>query len=270
MAIDYIAKYDLQKLVDEKFKVESKSEAAVNKDFDFTGGKSIKVYDVSTAPLVDYTRTGSARFGTVNTLNAVAEELLLTQDKAFSFAIDKMDEDETGGALQAASALERQIREVIIPAIDLYRFGVMAAKSGNTKSAVLTKANIYESIIDASAALDNAEVPADGRQLIVTAPALKLMKEYLDKEVVDRARGLVGMIDGFEVISVPAGRVGTATFGFLAVHPSATTGPVKLAEYRVHKDPPGISGDLVEGRVYFDAFVPKNKKNAIYLHLNKA
>lgn len=37
-----------------------------------------------------------------------------------------------------------------------------------------------------------------------------------------------------------------------------------IAEYKIHEDPPGISGDLIEGRVYYDAFVPKNKKKALY------
>ena len=39
--------------------------------------------------------------------------------------------------------------------------------------------------------------------------------------------------------------------------------PVKLAEYNTHDNPPGISGWLVEGRVYFDAFFLNNKKKAI-------
>ena len=42
------------------------------------------------------------------------------------------------------------------------------------------------------------------------------------------------------------------------------TAPVKLEEYRVHQTPPGISGNLVEGRVCYDAFVLENKAKAIY------
>ena len=39
---------------------------------------------------------------------------------------------------------------------------------------------------------------------------------------------------------------------------------MNLAEYKIHTDAPGISGSLVEGRVYYDAFVLDNKKDAIY------
>jgi hypothetical protein len=52
-------------------------------------------------------------------------------------------------------------------------------------------------------------------------------------------------------------------FSILA-HPVATVAPVKLEDYRIHADPPGISGSLVEGRICYDAFVLDNKKGAIY------
>jgi hypothetical protein len=42
--------------------------------------------------------------------------------------------------------------------------------------------------------------------------------------------------------------------------------PKKLAEYKEHLDPPGVSGVLVEGRVYYDAFVTERKKVAIGVH----
>lgn len=41
------------------------------------------------------------------------------------------------------------------------------------------------------------------------------------------------------------------------------------AEYNIHENPPGISGWLIEGRTYYDAFVLNNKKDAIAL-LKKA
>ena len=40
--------------------------------------------------------------------------------------------------------------------------------------------------------------------------------------------------------------------------------PVKLAEYKIHLDPPFLSGSLVEGRIYYDCFVLENKAKAIY------
>ena len=36
--------------------------------------------------------------------------------------------------------------------------------------------------------------------------------------------------------------------------------------YRIHDDPPGISGWLVEGRCIYDAFVLNEKRHALYYH----
>ena len=41
---------------------------------------------------------------------------------------------------------------------------------------------------------------------------------------------------------------------------------VSLEDYKIHEDPPGISGSLVEGRINYDAFVLENKAMAIYYH----
>lgn len=78
-----------------------------------------------------------------------------------------------------------------------------------------------------------------------------------------RLKGVIAMLDGASVIKVPANRL-PAGFGFMMCHPSATVAPTKLEDYRIHSDPPGISGSLVEGRICYDAFVLDNKKMAIY------
>lgn len=84
-----------------------------------------------------------------------------------------------------------------------------------------------------------------------------------------RLRGVVAMVDGANVIKVPASRL-PENFGFMIVHPVATVAPVKLEDYRIHQDPPGISGSLVEGRICYDAFVLDNKKAAIYYQATTA
>ena len=59
-------------------------------------------------------------------------------------------------------------------------------------------------------------------------------------------------------------------FGFMMAHPCATVAPTKLEAYKTHQDPPGISGELVEGRICYDAFVLDNKKKAIYYQVQTA
>ena len=279
MAIDLVTKY--LPYVDEIFTKESKKSLLTNQDFEWTGAHTVKVYKITTADMEDYGRSGPktgnwSRYGAIQGLDATTEEMTLTKDRSFTFAIDKLDEDETGNQLAAASALARQQRQVIIPEVDTYTYGVMAAGAGTKPTAItLTEENIYTEILKAGTALDNADVPEDNRQLVVTPDVYQLMKRCKDIVMETnigndlRIRGVIANLDGANVIKVPAARL-SKNFGFMLAHPVATVAPTKLEDYKNHKDPPGISGSLVEGRICYDAFVLDNKVKAIYYQANKA
>ena len=261
--------------VDEQFSAESKLSLVTNQDFDWDGAHTVKVYKVTTSEMNDYGRDGPdegnwSRYGEVASLTATTETLTLTKDRSFTFAIDKLDEDETLQQVAAASALARQNREVVIPEIDAYTYGVMADNAGGTPDAVtLTALNIYEKILDGSKYLDDALVPETQRVLIVTPETYTLMKKCSDivlgSDVGNelRLKGVIGILDGMNVQKVPSARLPEG-FGFMIAHPSATVAPRKLEDYTIHDNPPGISGSLVEGRVVYDAFVLDNKADAIY------
>ena len=123
MAIDLVTQY--LPYVDELFSTESKKSLLTNQDLSWTGAHTIKVYKVTTASMNDYGRSGPkegewSRYGRVQGLDATTEEFTLKNDRSFSFAIDKLDKDETSDQLAAASALARQVREVVIPEVDTY------------------------------------------------------------------------------------------------------------------------------------------------------
>ncbi len=279
MAINLVTKF--APYTDEIFKNESKKSLLTNQDFDWTGAHTVKVYKISTATMTDYDRAGTgsgatgSRYGTVASLNATTEEFTLSKDRSFTFAIDKLDTDETAQQLAAASALARQQREVIVPEVDKYVYNVICTGAGTKPTAVeLTAENIYTEILKASQALDDAEIPETGRVLVVTPATYLLMKQCKDITMETqigndmRLKGVVSNLDGANVIKVPASRL-PENFGFLLAHPSATVAPTKLEDYKAHQDPPGISGSLVEGRIVYDAFVLDNKKKALYYQENK-
>ena len=273
MAINLVTTF--KPLVDEKFTTASKKSLLTNTDFDWTGAHTVKVYKISTSAMNDYGRTGPAqgnwsRYGAVASLDAVTEEFTLKKDRSFTFAIDKLDTDETAQQLQAASALERQLREVVIPEVDAYTYGVMCANAGTAPAAkALTATNIYAEILAGSETLDNAEVPETGRVLVVTPATYALMKKSKDIIMETdigsdlRLKGVIGILDGMTVQKIPANRL-PAGFGFMIAHPCATVAPTKLEDYTIHDNPPGISGALVEGRICYDAFTLDNKVKAIY------
>lgn len=76
--------------------------------------------------------------------------------------------------------------------------------------------------------------------------------------------GAVGHVDSTPLIVVPTGLLPLGV-NFIITHPSAMVSPVKISDYKQHDKPQGINGWLVEGRIYFDAFVLNNKRWAIYV-----
>lgn len=276
MAINLAEKYS--SLVDEKFTSVSKASLVTNRDYNFVGAHTIQIYSVGTAPMNDYGRNtaGTSRYGTVNDLSTTLQEVTMEKDRSFTFAVDKMDEDETLGALNAGSALARQLREVITPEVDTYTYAKISASAGKTvNEQTITASNAYQSLIAGSEFLDESEVPAEGRVAVVTPKFVTFLKSdpqaVLETEVGQdmRIKGVIANMDGLTIQKVPSKYLPTGT-NFIIVHPVATTLAIKLAEYKIHNNPQGVSGALVEGRIYYTAFVRNNKKNAIYVSTTEA
>lgn len=269
MAVNYASKYSAQ--IDERFKLSSKTAAAVNNDYDFIGAKTVNVYSVPTAPMNDYTRSGANRYGTPEELENSVQEMTLSRDRSFSYSIDRGNYDDTMMSNSAGASLQRQIDEVVTPELDIYRIAKMAANAGTTATGAITKTNAYEAFLDGTVALTNGKVPTAGRVAFVSASYYKLIK--LDESFMKKGdmaqemaiNGAVGAVDGIPLILLPDSYLPENTM-FIITHPSAVVSPVKLAEYKIHDNPPGINGWLIEGRVYYDAFVLNNKAGAIYVH----
>lgn len=84
MAINLAEKYAQAAM--ERFYKDSLTSNSFSKDMDmeFVGVKTVKVWDVNTAALGDYQRTGTSRYGTPADLEDNVTEYTMTQDKAFT------------------------------------------------------------------------------------------------------------------------------------------------------------------------------------------
>ena len=282
MAINLVTKFS--PLVDEKFTAESKTSLVTNKDYDFIGTHSIKIYSVGVAPMNDYGRnttlgTGESevlsRYGVIKDLATTVQEVSMEKDRSFTFVIDREDEDETLGALNAGSALARQLREVVIPEVDKYTYAKMSANAGKTVTETITNTTAYTSINAGNEEFDEKMVPMEGR-VVTCVPAFYTMLKQDKNAVLEtetgqnmRIKGVVSNMDGVTIQKVPSSLLPENT-NFILSHKIATTQAIKLAEYKINNDPQGISGALVEGRIYYTAFVRENKKSAIYVSVHAA
>ena len=272
MAVNYAEKYSSK--VDERFALASLTDGAMNTDYDFVGVNAVNVYSIPTVELGAYNMDGANRYGTPSELQDTKQTLTLSQDKAFTFTIDKRNEEDSAGAKSAGAALRREIDEVIIPTIDKYRLAALVTGAGNrTTAAAVTAENAFDVFLDAQNMLMDNMVPMVGRIAYVSPAFFKAIKtdaSFIKASDVGQdmlVNGSVGMVDGVNIVPVPTSYL-PSTVELIIAHNSAMVSPVKLAEYKTHIDPPGINGTLVEGRLYYDAFVLENKKKAIAVHKN--
>ena len=276
MAINLAEKYS--KKVQERYAAKSRTDAYAGHDYDFTGVKTIKIYSIDTVPMVDYTRSGTARFGELTELGDTLQEMTLTKDRGFTFSIDEGNKGEQFNIKQANAALKRQIDEVMTPEIDKYRLNAWATGKGLSEgfevlegSASLTKSNILEEIFNAGAAMSDENVPEEGRTLFIK------MTDFVKFKLADQVmgadslaggvikNGYKGNIDSMAVVTVPSSHM-PAGVNFIIKHKGATVDPVTLKKYKIHKQPMGVDGDVVEGRIIYDSFVLDTKAKGIFVH----
>ena len=235
------------------------------------GAKTVKVYSVDTVALNDFDRTaGANRFGAVANLGDTVQEMTCTQDKSFTFAIDAGDQSDQAINKAAGKALRRQIDEVVNPTMDKYRLAKWAAGAGNehTPTAALTKNTILAAVIDTNALLTEGLVPTENRTIFIATDAYKLLvqadaivgNDELGKKAV--SKGEVGEVDGCVVTPVPNSWMPEGV-AFIIKYRNCTVDPVKLKHYDVLEKVQGFDGPVVQGRVYYDAFVLEAKKAGI-------
>lgn len=272
MVVNLASKYE--KKVAERFKLKSLTQAAVNTDYDWTGVDTINVYSIPTVAMNNYTKSGLSRYGAAAELDNTLQTMKLTRDRSFTFTIDKANNQDTQMVMNAGKALARQIDEVIVPEIDIYRLAAMSAAAianGNTATLAITKANAYESFLNANGKLDDQKVPVKGRIAFVT-PAfynfIKLDPTFIKASDISQKmliNGQIGEVDGVALIKVPTTYL-PVNHAFIICASKATLAAEKLEDYKTHDNPPGINGWLVEGRKRYDAFVLDAKKNALFAH----
>ena len=281
-----------QPILDEIYKAASLTARmdAQTKPVDFAGANVVKVFKTDPIGLGTYSRVSGYPAGQVV---GVWETMTLSIERGRAFVIDRMDDEEILGMALGTLASEF-IRTEVAPELDAYRFAKYAGTSGiqTVEGATLDANSILTAIDAAKLALDQNEVPREGRLLYISDACLNLLEgkvsRFLANEnVVDRT---VNRFDGMEVIMVPQTRFYTKVtldagasvdaggysktsntgkdVNFMIIHPSSVLQVTKHAALKVFtpEENQTTDGWLVQYRIYHDAFVYDNKVKGIYLH----
>ena len=277
-------------ILDEIYKVGSRSAVldTASERVRWEGAKKAYLFNTQLVGLSNYDRNagfvpGDATDGW--------EDYDITQDRGRSFLIDTMDNDETLGMAFGTLVGEFE-RTQVIPELDAYRFAKYAsgALAANIKTETPTAQTILGLIDDATAKLDDDEVPYEGRILFVNPTIYKLIKGGVTRMVMNGDNNIdynVEMFNDMRLITVPSGRFNTAVtinapttsagaggytasgdaINYMIVHPSAVLQVVKHAVPRTFSPEVNQEADAwkFDYRVYHDCWVKAQKTNGIYV-----
>jgi len=276
MAQNYASKYE--KKIDEVFRLKSVTEGIINKGIrlDYQGVNAVSIYGVATVSETNYTRSGSNRFGSLAELDTTKQTFTLSQDKAFTYTIDRGNYEDSMMVTEAGSTLKRQIEVVCVPNTDIYRlttlhaYAVANSQTATNSGTTATSSTAFTKILDMQSILDNLFVPAEGRVLYCTPAFLSFLKldanftKASDITTKNLITGQVGEVDGVAIVKVPVSYL-PAKAETMLVHKEVLIAPHKFDTYRILKEVQGIDGWVVEGRRYYDAFVPSNRGDALVI-----
>lgn len=263
------------KKVQQAFSEGSLVQSRLENDLEFVGAKTVKVHTIVTVPLNDYSRAGANRYGVPKEVEDFVQELTMKEDKSFSTTIDKGNSKDQS-INKAGKFLALEMKEQVVPYKDRYTLRKLAQEAGKAAGYAekITEANVVKRMSQARAYMKNNRVPLKGRTWYVTTEVynalLAVEKQFVGIEkLVQKSfvNGQVGSIFGAPVVEVPEDLMPQGV-NFMLVHKSAACSPAKISDSKLHMDPPGISGNLCEGRFYFDVFVFGAKAAGIYVDVD--
>jgi hypothetical protein len=264
-------------LIDERFYLESKTNAIVNNgiEMEFHGVNGVTIYNIDVVAENDYQRSGTMRYGELVELGNGIQSFILSQDKSFAISIDRGNREDSKMVLAIEDAVDRQVREVSIPTVDIYRLAILtsyAVANSQTATNALAYNDIFQKILIQRAALINAKVALEDIVCYV-GPTSEMylwrdpeFKTACDKTKEDRATGVIGTVLGMTIVVCPDSYY-VANFGFMLVSKKVLAAPTKFNKIQTGDGFPfGIDGMVAFGRRYYDAFIPSNKGVGIRVH----
>jgi len=279
-------------ILDEIYKADSKSailDTAQDRVRWSDEYRTFYLFETDMGGLADYSRNdGFVRGDVTASWRAYTPQW----DRARQFLVDIADNSESLDLAFGTLAGEF-MRTKVVPETDALRFATYAngaAAANKDTESLSTSAQVIASIDDATAALDDAEVPYEGRILFVNPSIYKLLKGGVTRMTMNGDDNIdynVLYYNDMRLITVPSGRFNTeitlaqpdshddaggytatgSTINYMVVHPSAIMQAVKLAMPRIFSPQVVQEADAwqYDFRQYHGAWVKHQKTNGIYV-----
>jgi len=265
-------------VLDENFTLPSKTSELNNPDVNvtFEGRNAVTIRSWDTVDEVDYQRSGINRFGTMNELSGGTQTLTLSQDKGATWSIDTGNLKDTDNTAVASTTIDRQIRQVAVPNVDIYILALLqayAVANSQTATATNSASVAFTKFLAQTAALTDALVPEDGRICYMDETQYNYLRldtnftKNCNDAYADLKTGVRTMVNGVKVIVVPSSYL-VANTDYLFAHALACKPVSKIQLARVLTEQRGIDGSVCEYRRYHDFFILNKKGVAVRAHMD--
>lgn len=241
-------------------------------------GDTVKINTIGTVTVGDYTKNDD--MSAPQDLSGTQTTLTINQSKYFNFQIDDVDKAQTNPKLMSQAMIESAY--ALRNTADQFIASTMVAgvKTGNTIGSdgtpeTVTAENAIDLLVDLGTILDEANVPEDGRWVILPpwyhamiekSPKFQYTSENMSSVV---RNGVVGRIAGFDVMksnNVP--NTAKEKYKILAGHGIATTYAEQINDVEAYR-PEKRFADAVKGLHLYGAKVVRPEALAL-LTANKS
>lgn len=262
----------------------------------YLGGADVKIPSIVLQGLADYDREKGYTQGALS----VSWQLVqMTQDRGRSFNLDANDVDETNFVLSAGNVMSEFQRTKVIPEVDAYRIAKLVNEAGeNKRTYTAAAASILKELKDDITAVRDKIGDAEPLVCLMSIPVNGILdnSDKLSKnlDVMNFERGEAHMqvkgIDGVPILRVPSSRMYSAitttadgeggfTKGESAVGVNwiicARYAPIAVSKtdtVRIFSPDqyPLANAWHIDYRKYHDLWLPKNKKDSVFVNLASA
>ena len=252
MAINLVKKYH-DKLV-QALEYASQLSGKTTDEYKLDGGEGVYLTSLVPQALNNYNKAATSnRYGTPAEMQDTQQYIAWDYDKSYAITVDKANYQDGGYLKTAGAVIEEQNNDIVAPFIEQNFYAKLCGNAGKvvTGNAPSTS-DILSRLAAIEAAFRNANIPKADRFVAVPTTVLQLFRQSLTNcdNITDKMllKGLVGRFGTLNVIEVADSDFLSDVY-LVAWYRKAALKAFDIKESRVHQDPPGINGILVEYRV---------------------
>lgn len=223
-------------------------------EYKLDGGEGIYLTSISPIALNNYNMSATAnRYGTPTEVQDTQQYIGWDYDKSYPATVDKANYQDGRYLKTAGAVIEEQNNDVVAPFIEQDFYAKLCAKAGKViADTAPSSATIMSRLTAIEAAFRNARIPKADRYVVMGTSILQLVRHSLTSldNVTDRMliKGVVGKIGSLNILEAADDDLPTGVH-MIAWWKKAAVKAFDIKEAKVHQDPPGINGILIEFRV---------------------